>query len=74
MMKKLLSYLKKQQKHAWNLESDLSWESEIDLTKEFVPLSDDFILAPHINEEQKLLVSQLIGLMINSSICELEER
>ena len=70
--KKLLSYLKKQQKHAWNLESDFSWESEVDLTKEFVPLPDDFILAPHINEEQKLLVSQLIGLMINSSICELE--
>jgi len=70
--KKLLRYLKKQQKHAWNLEHDFSWANDIDLTKEFVPLPDDFILTPHINEHQKLLVSQLIGLMINSSICELE--
>ncbi len=70
--KKLLSYLKKQQKHAWNLDADFQWNSEIDLTKEFVPLPDDFILSPYINDEQKVLLSQLIGLMINSSICELE--
>lgn len=70
--KKLLNYLKKQKKHAWNLDVDFHWNSEIDLSKEFVPLPDDFILSPFINDEQKLLVSQLIGLMINSSICELE--
>ena len=70
--KKILSYLKKQKKHAWSLESDFSWSSDIDFSKEFVPLPDNFILTPHINENQKILVSQLVGLMINSSICELE--
>jgi hypothetical protein len=70
--KKILSYLKKQKKHAWSLESDFSWGSDIDFSKEFVPLPDNFILTPHINENQKILVSQLVGLMINSSICELE--
>lgn len=70
--KKILEYLKKQQKHAWDLELDFSWNINIDLTKEFVPLPDEFILTPYINKDQKVLVSQLIGLMINSSICELE--
>ena len=69
---KLIKYLGKQKKHAWDVEKDFNWSHKIDLTKEFVPLPNDFILSPYINEEQKLLVSQLIGLMINSTICELE--
>ena len=68
----LKSYLDKQEKHAWDIQRDFNWEKEIDLTKEFVPLPEDFILNPFLNPSQKILVSQLIGLMINSTVCELE--
>lgn len=70
--KNLLIYLAKQKKHAWDVEKDFNWNLAIDLTKEFVPLPKDFILSPYLNEQQRVLVSQLIGLMINSTICELE--
>ena len=68
----IFKYLRKQRKHAWDLNKDFDWTLNVDLSKEFVPLPDDFILSPYINEKQRVLVSQLIGLMINSSICELE--
>ena len=69
---KILKYLQKQKKHAWDVDKNFNWGHEIDLSKEFVPLPKDFILSPHINDEQRVLVSQLVGLMINSTICELE--
>ena len=67
-----LSKLKKKQiQKAWSFEEITLFDS-IDLSKTFAPISDDFLLYDKLNPDQKIVVGQFLGLVINSAICELE--
>jgi len=68
----LVSQIKLQRKHMWNIEKDIPWEQGIDPTKYFLPLDKDAIVFPHANADQRLVLSQLMGLVINSTISEME--
>lgn len=68
----LEKYLLQQQKHSWDLEKDISWNKGIDLSKPFVALGKDATFFPNASPEQRLVISQYVGLLINSTICELE--
>ncbi len=67
----LESYLDKQKRHAWSLEGDIPWKQGIDLRRPFLALDEKRFssLAP----EQLLVFSQFLGLIVNSSIAELEK-
>lgn len=67
-----LSNLKqKQVQKAWSFDEITSFGT-IDLSKTFAPLSEDFILFDKISDQQKVVIGQFLGLVINSAICELE--
>lgn len=52
---------------------DLDWSKSIDLNKSFLPLDHNAILFPKATEEQRLVISQFIGLVVAATISELEE-
>lgn len=62
---------KKQVSKAWSLEEFEKFHS-INLNKNFAPINKDFILHDKIEPNELLVVSQFLGLVINSAICELE--
>lgn len=62
-----------QRERAWDLEKSIAWETRIDLNKPLVPLDEDAILFPGASREERLAISQMMGLIIASSIFELEE-
>lgn len=62
----------RQRKYAWDLERGVQWSLGVDTSKPFLPLDADNLLFPGANAEQKLALSQLIGLIINSTISEME--
>ena len=68
----LTKQLELQKKHAWNLEQDFLWSSGIDLEKPFVPMDENNIAFPGASLEQRIALSQMIGLMVNETICEME--
>lgn len=68
----LASQVRRQEKYAWNLESDIPWEIRVDPSRELVPLDKDAIFFPGASAEQRLAISQLMGLVINSTIAEME--
>jgi hypothetical protein len=61
-----------QQKHGWDLEQDFSWKTGIRDDAYFVPLIENKISFDGASEEQKIAISQLLGLIINQTICEME--
>ncbi len=61
-----------QKRLAWDLEKDIPW-GPIDLTKPLVPLDDDALMFPGASAEQRLAISQMMGLVMASAICEMEE-
>lgn len=61
-----------QKKSCWNLEKDFNWNQGIDSQKFFAPLDSNNIAFPGASDEQKLALSQFMGLMINETICEME--
>lgn len=61
-----------QKRHGWDLEKAFPWEKGIDLSKAFVPLDSQNIAFPGANQEQRLALSQFIGLMVNETISEME--
>ncbi len=69
---KLQSQVKSQRRHAWHLEDSISWGGGIDLTRSFLPLDADAIAFPGASGEQRLALSQWLGLVINSMIAETE--
>lgn len=68
----VLKQLKLQQSLAWDLDKDIPW-GPVDLNKFLVPLDDDALLFPGASQEQKLAISQMMGLVMASAICEMEE-
>jgi hypothetical protein len=62
----------RQRKHAWDLSKDISWDKGIDLSKYFLPLDSDAIFFPGASTEQKLALSQFLGLLINYATGQME--
>jgi len=61
-----------QRQHAWSLEDDIEWSRKIDTSKPFLPLDADAIAFPGASAEQRLALSQWMGLVINSTVSEME--
>jgi len=68
----LSEQIENQKKHAWNMERDILWGKGISGDKYFVPLDEKNIAFPGASEEQKIAISQLLGLIINQTISEME--
>ncbi len=62
-----------QKTHAWDLESAIDWNRSVDLSKPFVPLDESALFFPGASAEQRLAISQMMGLVIAASVCEMEE-
>jgi hypothetical protein len=68
----LSEQIENQKKHAWCMDRDIHWEKGIAGDKYFVPLDEKNIAFPGASEEQKIVISQLLGLIINQTISEME--
>lgn len=68
----LLAQVRRQRRHAWDLELDIAWAQGIDTSRPFLPLDIDSIAFPGASAEQRLALSQFMGLVINSTIAEME--
>lgn len=73
MAEELEKSLKMQKQHAWDLEKDIPWQVGPDLTRPFVSLSKIERLFPGASAEQKLVISQYIGLVVAATISEMEK-
>jgi hypothetical protein len=62
-----------QREHVFDLEHDLNWQEPIDLGRFFLPIDDEAIAFPGANADQRLVLSQLLGLVINNTISEMED-
>jgi len=69
---KLGNQAKSQRQHAWSLEQGINWSQGIDLSRPFLPLDVDAIAFPGANKDQRLALSQWMGLVINSTVSEME--
>jgi predicted metal-dependent hydrolase len=66
--------LKRQKRLAWNLNTSIRWRRGIDFAKPLVPLDDYHIIFPgKLTFNQKLAVSQFMGLLIASTFSETEK-
>ena len=61
-----------QKRHAWDLESSINWNAGIDLNSYFLPLDTDNIAFPGATADQRLALSQFMGLVVNATIAEME--
>lgn len=68
----LQKQLDMQKRLNWDLETDIPW-GPVDLNKHLVPLDDNALLFPGAAKEQRLVISQMMGLVMASAICEMEE-
>jgi hypothetical protein len=67
----LRAQAKRQRKYAWDLMEDIPWSRGIDTSKYFLPLDRDAIAFPGCAEEQKLALSQLLGLIVNCATAQI---
>ncbi len=70
--RELRKQLEEQRRLAWDIESGIEWAQGIDLNRFFLPLDDDSIAFPGASAEQRLALSQFMGLVVNSTIAEME--
>ena len=70
---RIAELLRSQREHNWDLEKSINWQQGIDFNKYLVPLNDEALLFPGASEEQRKAISQMMGLMIATSIFEMEE-
>jgi hypothetical protein len=66
-------YLRQQKKAAWDIDTCVDWSMGVDPTKLLLPLDDHAIAFPGASSEQMLALSQLMGLIVNSTISEMED-
>lgn len=69
----LSNLLKMQRENGWDLEDSIEWSTAIDLNKPLVALDEGALFFPGASQEERLVVSQMMGLIIASTICEMEE-
>ncbi|MEZ0370815.1 MAG: hypothetical protein ACAI44_17115, partial [Candidatus Sericytochromatia bacterium] len=65
-------YLRIQQDKAWDLEKDFPWAGGIDLKKPFAALDKQAIFFPQASYQQRVMISQYLGLVVASIISEFE--
>jgi P-aminobenzoate N-oxygenase AurF len=63
----------RQKKYAWDLDQSISWKTGVDPLRYLLPVDSDAIAFPGASAEQKLAISQLLGLIVNSTIAEMED-
>lgn len=61
-----------QRDHAWDLETGIDWAQGVDLSRYFLPLDDKSIAFPGLTAKQRRTLSQFMGLVINTTIGEME--
>jgi hypothetical protein len=61
-----------QRRHAWNVERDLPWSLGIDAAKCLLPLDEEAIAFPGASPEQRRIISHWMGLVVNTTIAEME--
>lgn len=71
--KRLERLIRFQSDRAWDLEKSLPWDLTIDLNKPLVPLDENALFFPGAGKEERLVISQMMGLIIAACICEMEE-
>ena len=59
--------------HNWDLEESIDWSLGIDMSCPFVSLDEHAFLFPGASKEQRLAISQMMGIVIAASIFEMEE-
>ncbi len=70
---KLAELTKKQKDAAWDLETSIAWDTSLNLDRPLVALDDKSLTFPGASQEQRLVISQFMGLIISACICEMEE-
>lgn len=71
--KALFLQIGRQKKYAWDLETGIDWNLGVDPKKFLLPMDNDNIAFPGADQKQQLALSQLLGLIINSTIAEMED-
>lgn len=69
----LRKHLAHQQKAAWDIDSCVDWNQGVDADKFLLPLDEQSVAFPHATLEQKIVLSQYMGLVVNSTISEMED-
>jgi hypothetical protein len=69
----LAKHLKLQRKAAWDLDTCVNWSIGVDYSKILLPLDEGNIAFPGASREQAAALSQLMGLIVNSTISEMED-
>lgn len=59
--------------HNWDPEASIDWSAGIDFNKPLVSLDEHAFFFPGASKEQRLAISQMMGLLIAASIFEMEE-
>jgi hypothetical protein len=65
--------IKRQKKYAWDLDKEISWQQGVNSASYLLPIDSDAIAFPGASLEQQLAISQLLGLIVNSTIAEMED-
>jgi hypothetical protein len=58
--------------NSWSFEEDINWSGGIKHSKMLLPLDKNNIIFPKASDEQKLAISQFMGLIVASTISQLE--
>jgi len=70
------TYLEKrlhvQKVHQWDFNCDINWNLTVDTNKYLLPLDQSNIIFPGASAEQRLAISQFMGLIVASTISQLE--
>ncbi len=61
-----------QKERAWDWEKDIPWHLGANPAQYLLPLDADAIAFPDLNEKQRLVLSQFMGLGVNATIGEME--
>ncbi len=69
----LADHLALQTKNAWDVDTCVDWSQAVNPMKMLLPLDDSSIAFPGASSEQKLALSQLMGLIVNATISEMED-
>jgi predicted metal-dependent hydrolase len=70
---KIARMLHVQRAHVIDFSAQIEWSRGVDLNCPLLPLDSNAIAFPEASDEQRLVISQLMGLIVASTIAELEE-
>lgn len=69
----LRAQIRSQRTHRWDIDRDINWQLEIDPQRHLLPLDQDAIAFPGASAEQRLALSQYVGLLLNATVGEMED-